>query len=82
MLEESKRKSGSERKELKMKRRKHEPETERRPWRTCGDCIHEYACAMWNVGTLQNTDATNCVNFQRLEDLVTIRIMAMRNSEY
>jgi len=37
---------------------------------------------MWNVGTLENTDATNCVNFQRLEDLVTIRIMAMKNSEY
>ena len=65
-----------------MKRRKHEPEKERCPGRTCGDCIHEYACGMWNVGTLQNTDATNCVNFQRLEDLVTIRIMAMKNSEY
>ena len=32
--------------------------------RTCGECIHEYACAMWNVGSLHNTDATNCSNYE------------------
>lgn len=32
--------------------------------RTCGECIHEYACAMWNVGNLHNTDATNCTNYE------------------
>ena len=30
----------------------------------CSDCIHYCACAAWNVGSLANTDAGNCVNFQ------------------
>ena len=34
------------------------------PKRICGDCIHEYACSMWNRGNLHNTDATNCTNYE------------------
>ena len=40
--------------------------------KTCGDCIHEYACAMWNVGSLHNTDASNCVNHEKFDDIAQI----------
>jgi len=43
-------------------------EKKTKPSRTCGECIHEFACAMWNVGTLRNTDATHCTNYERLSD--------------
>lgn len=36
--------------------------------RTCADCIHEYACQMWNVGTLHFTDASPCANYEVLKD--------------
>ena len=36
--------------------------------RTCGECSHEFACAMWNVGNLRNTDATNCTNYETVRD--------------
>lgn len=35
-----------------------------KPPRTCGDCIHEYACCLWHIGTLHNTDATHCACFE------------------
>ena len=35
--------------------------------RTCGDCVHEYACGAWNVGSMRNADATHCVNWQKDE---------------
>jgi len=33
----------------------------------CGDCIHLCACRAWNLGTLDNTDATHCINYDTLE---------------
>lgn len=36
--------------------------------RTCADCIHEYACQMWNVGTLHFADASSCANYEVLKD--------------
>lgn len=36
-----------------------------KPRRVCGDCIHYNACSMWNVGSLLNTNAENCVNYER-----------------
>lgn len=38
-----------------------------KPVRKCGDCIHEYACAMWHIGSLRNTDATNCTNYETVK---------------
>ena len=35
--------------------------------RKCSDCIHELACASWNVGSIANANATHCVNFQKYE---------------
>ena len=32
--------------------------------KTCADCIHEFACSMWNMGTLHWSDATNCTNYE------------------
>lgn len=37
----------------------------REPEQICGNCIHIAACQSWNVGFLDNTDATHCVNFER-----------------
>ena len=36
--------------------------------RTCEDCIHEYACNMWNIGTLHNTDASGCGIYTTVKD--------------
>lgn len=37
------------------------------PSKTCGDCVHRWACAAWNVGGIDGflkQDAKNCSNFQ------------------
>lgn len=36
--------------------------------KTCADCIHEFACQMWNIGNLHNTDATNCQNHETVKE--------------
>ena len=43
-----------------------------KPHRVCGECYHEYACfyAMGGCGNLTNTDATNCVNYETLTDIL------------
>ena len=33
------------------------------PARTCGECIHEYACAMWNTGTITRASAEHCTEY-------------------
>lgn len=35
---------------------------------TCADCIHEYACQMWTCGTIHNTDAQHCTNYETVKD--------------
>lgn len=42
--------------------------TENKQVRKCSECIHEYACSMWNVGSLHNTDATSCANYEPLRE--------------
>lgn len=39
-----------------------------KPLRMCADCVHEFACQMWNIGNLHNTDATNCINYETVKD--------------
>jgi len=39
--------------------------TKDKPKQTCSDCVHYWACAAWNVGSIANMDGTNCVNFER-----------------
>lgn len=43
-----------------------------KPARVCGECYHEYACfyAGGGCGTLTNTDATHCVNFETLTEIL------------
>ena len=37
--------------------------------RTCGECIHEYACAAWLVGGyIHNMNAANCCNYETVKD--------------
>lgn len=35
------------------------------PALTCGECIHEHACAMWNTGTITHASAEHCEEFKR-----------------
>lgn len=45
-----------------------------KPNNVCGDCLHYYACSSWNVGSLLNADADNCVNFERAnEEIAELR---------
>ena len=39
------------------------------PEKTCGSCVHEFACGLWNVGSLTYADAGHCVSYETLSDL-------------
>lgn len=34
----------------------------------CAECIHEYACQMWNIGSINQMNATNCINYETVKD--------------
>lgn len=36
--------------------------------RKCAECIHEYACQMWNVGNINQMDATHCTGYEAVKD--------------
>ena len=36
--------------------------------RTCEQCIHEWACQSWNVGSIHTMNATNCTNYETVKD--------------
>lgn len=38
----------------------------------CGDCLHYYACAAWNIGSLANMEAGSCVNYTPASDVVEV----------
>lgn len=38
----------------------------------CSDCVHYHACSSWNVGSLYNTNAEHCYNFETVEDIYRI----------
>lgn len=40
----------------------------KKPLKTCADCIHEFACQMWNIGHIHEMDATNCTNHETVKD--------------
>ena len=43
----------------------------------CGDCVHHWACATWNVGSIASMDGTNCANFERfVERLVNDKLLS------
>lgn len=46
--------------------------TEKKPSRVCGNCYHESACfyAGGGCGSLTNTDATHCVNYETIKDVL------------
>ena len=37
-------------------------------YRKCADCIHEWACQAWNVGTIHEMDAGICANYEAVKD--------------
>ena len=39
----------------------------KKPLQTCADCIHEFACGMWNIGYIHDMDATNCANYETIK---------------
>lgn len=36
--------------------------------RTCEQCIHETACQSWNIGSIHNMNAKNCINYETIKD--------------
>lgn len=42
-----------------------------KPKRTCGDCIHESSCGLWNCEYITDMDATNCKEFETVKDSVS-----------
>lgn len=49
--------------------------------KTCSECIHEYACSMWTLGNLHNTDATHCVNYETVKDSAAYLIGRMEGEQ-
>lgn len=45
------------------------PKKKEKPARICGTCIHEYACSMWNVGTISSMDAKHCDAYENLDEI-------------
>lgn len=41
---------------------------QRKSDKRCCDCIHEAACQSWNVGSLYNTDAHSCKNYETVRE--------------
>lgn len=37
-------------------------------YRKCTECIHEYACQMWNIGSINQMDATHCISYETVKD--------------
>lgn len=36
--------------------------------KTCADCIHEWACQAWMLGTNHNTDAQGCAMYETVRE--------------
>lgn len=36
--------------------------------KTCADCIHEWACQAWMLGTNRNTDAQGCAMHETVRE--------------
>lgn len=49
------------------------------PKQKCFDCEHYHACSMWNIGTLQYTDATNCSIYEPSMVLVRLEFDRAKN---
>ena len=48
----------------------------------CELCIHENACQTWNVGVIHNMDATNCVNYETLKEMVYVHVEGKYIAKY
>ena len=46
-----------------MRNSKHEKTVKK-----CADCIHQFACQMWNIGYIHEMDATSCKNYETVKD--------------
>lgn len=45
----------------------------------CGDCLHYNACAAWNIGSLANTDAGNCINFEHIHLYDSVEVVRCKD---
>lgn len=48
----------------------------------CGDCLHYNACAAWNIGSLANTEAGGCVNFEHYHLYKTDEVIRCKDCEF
>ena len=47
----------------------------------CGDCLHYNACAAWNIGSLANADAGNCINFEHIHLYDSVEVVRCKDCE-
>ena len=40
---------------------------QKRQYKQCSECIHEWVCQSWAHGTIHNTDATSCAMYETLK---------------
>lgn len=40
---------------------------QKRQYKQCSECIHEWVCQSWAHGTIHNTDATSCVMYETIK---------------
>lgn len=45
----------------------------------CGDCLHYNACAAWNIGSLANTEAGNCINFEHIHLYDSVEVVRCKD---
>lgn len=48
----------------------------------CGDCLHYNACAAWNIGSLANTEARNCINFEHIHLYDSVEVVRCKDCKY
>lgn len=48
----------------------------------CGDCLHYNACAAWNIGSLANTDAGSCINFEHIHLYDSVEVVRCKDCKH
>ena len=48
----------------------------------CGDCLHYNACAAWNIGSLANTEAGGCVNFEHCHLYDAVEVVRCKDCQW
>ena len=53
-----------------------------KPKRTCGECIHQWACQEWNCCDIQSEDAEYCKQYEKAVDLAELIIKLLKGEKH